>query len=124
MKHVLVVEDDPAVAQMMDQILTLEGYATTLASDGRRAFEALRTNRFDIVVLDVMLPGMDGIEIMKAIREEPLTADVPVVIVSAKTDEATTWAGWKAGCNYYMPKPFDPEELLSILKQHERVPAP
>jgi two-component system response regulator MtrA len=122
-KRVLVVEDDPAVGHMIDQILTLEGFRTTLVGDGRRALDALMTNTFDIVVLDVMLPGMDGIEIMKAIRDEPTTAMVPVVILSAKTDEATTWAGWKAGCNYYMTKPFDPDELLTILKRHEQVPA-
>lgn len=123
MKRVLIVEDDPAVGHMIDQILTLEGYHTTLVGEGKRALAAMQSSTYDMVVLDVMLPGMDGIEIMKAIRDDVSTAEVPVVILSAKTDEATTWAGWKAGCNYYMTKPFDPDDLLSILKRHEHTPA-
>ncbi|MGH2794088.1 MAG: response regulator transcription factor [Actinomycetota bacterium] len=123
MNRVLVVEDDQAVSHMIAEILRLEGFSTTVVPEGRRALESLRTNVYDIVVLDIMLPGLDGISIMKAIREDPATADTPVVILSAKTDDATTWAGWRAGCNYYMTKPFDPQELLLILKRHERAPS-
>ncbi|MGH2783692.1 MAG: response regulator transcription factor [Actinomycetota bacterium] len=123
MSQVLVVEDDPAVSHMIAEILRLEGYGATVVSEGRRALESLRSSAYDIVVLDIMLPGMDGISIMKAIREDPATAEIPVVILSAKTDDATTWAGWRAGCNYYMTKPFDPQELLEILKRHERAPS-
>lgn len=119
MKRVLVVEDDPAVSHMIDKILRLEGYGTKVVTDGRTVLDSLRSNAYDIVVLDVMLPGMDGITIMKEIRDDPATAHIPVVIVSAKADDATTWAGWRAGCNYYMTKPFDPDELLEILKRHE-----
>lgn len=122
MKHVLVVEDDAASAHMIHEILRLEGYAIKVVSEGRAALQSLRSNAYDIVVLDVMLPGMDGIAIMKEIRDDPATAHIPVVILSAKTDDATTWAGWRAGCNYYMTKPFDPDELLQILKRHEPAP--
>jgi DNA-binding response OmpR family regulator len=79
----------------------------------------LGSEPFDIVILDVMLPGMDGIQILTSIREEPSLNRVPVLMLSAKTDDATTWAGWRAGCDYYMTKPFDPDELLSILKRLE-----
>lgn len=119
MKRVLLVEDDKAVGHMIAEVLRLEGYATTVVAEGRNALPTLRTSAFDIVVLDVMLPGMDGISVLRAIREDPVTAQVPVVILSAKTDDATTWEGWRAGCNYYMTKPFDPQELLLILKRHE-----
>ena len=118
-KRVLVVEDDPAVSYMIAQILRVEGYESTTVAEGRGALSLLRSNPFDIVILDVMLPGMDGISILKSIREEPSLNGVPVLMLSAKTDDATTWAGWTAGCDYYMTKPFDPDELLTILKRLE-----
>ena len=118
-KRVLVVEDDAAVSHMITQILRAEGYESTAAEEGRSALDLLRSQPFDIVILDVMLPGMDGISILKAIREEPSLNGVPVLMLSAKTDDATTWAGWRAGCDYYMTKPFDPDELISILKRLE-----
>ena len=119
MKRVLLVEDDQAVGHMIAEVLRLEGYAITVVTQGRNALPTLRADAYDIVVLDVMLPGMDGIAILKAIREDPATAEIPVLILSAKTDDATTWEGWRAGCNYYMTKPFDPDELILILKRHE-----
>ena len=118
-KRVLVVEDDAAVSYMIAQILRAEGYESAIAAEGRIALSMLRSNSFDMVILDVMLPGMDGISILKSIREEPDLNGVPVLMLSAKTDDATTWAGWRAGCDYYMTKPFDPDELLTILKRLE-----
>jgi DNA-binding response OmpR family regulator len=118
-KRVLVVEDDAAVSHMIAQILRAEGYESTAAAEGRSALSLLGSEPFDIVILDVMLPGMDGIQILTSIREEPSLNRVPVLMLSAKTDDATTWAGWRAGCDYYMTKPFDPDELLSILKRLE-----
>lgn len=124
MKRVLVVEDDRAVSHLIAQILRMEGYESTVVSEGPAAFELLRAEPFDIVILDVMLPGMDGIEILRSIRGEPSLERVPVLMLSAKTDDATTWAGWRAGCDYYMTKPFDPDELLSILKRLEPARSP
>jgi two-component system chemotaxis response regulator CheY len=118
-KRVLVVEDDAAVSHMIAQILRTEGYESTEAAEGPSALSMLRSSNFDIVILDVMLPGMDGISILKSIRDEPALNGVPVLMLSAKTDDATTWAGWRAGCDYYMTKPFDPDELLTILKRLE-----
>ncbi|MEX2555678.1 MAG: response regulator transcription factor [Actinomycetota bacterium] len=123
-KRVLVVEDDEAVSHMIAQILRADGYESTVAAEGRSALAMLRPGSFDLVILDVMLPGMDGISILKSIREEPSLNAVPVLMLSAKTDDATTWAGWRAGCDYYMTKPFDPDELLSILKRLEPARTP
>jgi len=114
-KRILVVEDDPAIGPMIAQILQLEGYTSTVVTEGRKVMDVLRSESFDAAILDVMLPGLDGISVMKAIRDEPATADLIVIMLTAKADDASTWAGWRAGCNYYMTKPFEPDELLAIL---------
>lgn len=104
---------------MMADLLRFEGFESVVVPEGRKVLEVLRSQPFDMVILDVMLPGLDGISIMKGIREEPETSDIPVVMLTAKTDDESTWAGWRAGCNYYMTKPFDPDELLAILRSFE-----
>jgi DNA-binding response OmpR family regulator len=119
-KRVLIAEDDSAISSMMVDILRMEGIESTVVSEGRKVMDVLRSEPFDLVLLDVMLPGLDGISILRAIRDDPEKGDVPVVMLTAKTDDETTWAGWRAGCNYYMTKPFDPDELLSIVRSLER----
>jgi DNA-binding response OmpR family regulator len=114
---VLMVEDDPAIGAMVAELLRYEGFDVTLVAHGRDALEALSTGRYTTAILDVMLPDMDGISIMRAIREDPATKSIAVVMLTAKTDDATTWEGWKAGCDYYMTKPFDPDELASAIRR-------
>src|SRR5712691_9889472 len=109
-KRLLIVEDDPNISSMTADILRLEGFDTNAVSDGPTALETLRSGRYDIVLLDVMLPGMDGFTIMRAIRDDPVLAATSVVMLTARSDDASTWEGWKAGCDYFLPKPFDPEE--------------
>ncbi len=118
-RRLLIAEDDPAIGSMMADLLRFEGFESVVVPEGRKVLEVLRSQPFDMVILDVMLPGLDGISIMKGIREEPETSDIPVVMLTAKTDDESTWAGWRAGCNYYMTKPFDPDELLAILRSFE-----
>jgi DNA-binding response OmpR family regulator len=118
-KRVLLVEDDPSVSFMVMEVLRYEGFTVVTASDGYRALELLRQGRFDAAILDVMLPGMDGISILRTIRSDESYASMPIVMVTAKTDDETTWAGWKAGCDYYLTKPFDPDELVAILERIE-----
>jgi DNA-binding response OmpR family regulator len=115
--RLLVVEDDPAVLQMISQIMTLEGFVVSAVTDGAGALDALRGGDFAAVVLDVMLPSKDGIAIMKEIREQPGLGGLPVVMLTARADDDTTWAGWRAGCNYYMTKPFDPTELSALVRR-------
>jgi DNA-binding response OmpR family regulator len=119
-KRLLIAEDDSAISSMIADILRLEGFESVVVSEGRQVLDVLRSQPFDMVLLDVMLPGVDGISIMKGIRDEPQTSQIPVVMLTAKTDDESTWAGWRAGCNYYMTKPFDPDELLAILRSFER----
>lgn len=119
-KRLLIAEDDNAISSMVVDILRMEGIESTVVSEGRTVLDVLRSEPFDLVLLDIMLPGLDGISILRAIRDDPEKGDIPVVMVTAKTDDETTWAGWRAGCNYYMTKPFDPDELLAIVRSLER----
>ena len=114
---VLVVADDPSLSAMLAWVLELDGSEVPVVDDGRKVLSALKSVPYVAVVLDIMLPGMDGISILRTIREDPANWSIPVVILTAKADDLTTWEGWKAGCDYYMTKPFDPTELASILQR-------
>jgi DNA-binding response OmpR family regulator len=114
--RIAIVEDDPEIGPMLSRLLKLEGFDTTVISDGRTAAQRVSAGGFVAAVLDVMLPGKDGIEILRELRSAQTTKDLPVVMLSAKTDDKTTWDGWRAGANYYMAKPFEPEELVRVLR--------
>lgn len=115
--RVLVIEDDPVLGPMLETILGLEGFDVKVVSDGASAIEMLSSGTYKAAVLDVMLPGKDGVSIMREIRKMQETAELPVVMLTAKTDPETTWAGWQAGCDLYMSKPFDPEQLAKELRR-------
>jgi DNA-binding response OmpR family regulator len=115
-RRIAVVEDDAAVGDMLDKLLTLEGFDVVVLRDGASASAAVRTTPPDAVVLDIMLPGKDGITILRELRDAPPTAHLPIVMLTAKKDDATTWQGWSAGADYFMPKPFEPEELVRVLR--------
>lgn len=116
-RRLLLVEDDPPVSRMLAQVLGLEGYEVTVVTEGSRALEAVRSRTFDAVVLDLMLPDLDGLSVMRGIRDDATTSRLPVVMLTAMADDESIWAGWRAGCDYYMTKPFDPRELVSILQR-------
>ena len=119
-KRLLIAEDDAAVSAMVADILRIEGFDPVIVAEGRKVLDVLRSQPFDMVILDIMLPGLDGISILRGIRDDPATSRIPVVMLTAKTDDESTWAGWRAGCDYYMTKPFDPDELLEILRRLEK----
>ena len=112
MTEVLVVDDEPSVRRLLRDILELEGYNVREAADGPSALESLAEHRPACVVLDVMMPGMSGIEVLAAVRDDDTLIDLPVMMLTAATDDQTTWSGWSSGANYYLPKPFDVEHLL------------
>jgi len=115
-RKIAVVEDDPAIGPMIEGILSMEGFDVTVVRDGNRALPTLMADRFGAVVLDVMLPGKDGISILRELRTSPTTENLPVVMLTARADDSSTWQGWRAGANYYLTKPFDPEELVRVLR--------
>ena len=115
--RVAVIEDDPDIAELLRQVLGSEGFQVTLVRDGAKALTLLESTPFDAAILDVMLPGKDGVSLMREIRENPLTQRLPVVMLSAKRDEQTMWNGWRAGCDLYLSKPFDSEELVRAMRK-------
>lgn len=115
--RVAVVEDDRAIASLLREILTLEGFDVTVMHEGSPALMQLRAESFDVVVLDVMLPGRDGVSILRELRGNERTRETPVIMLTAKTDGRSTWEGWRAGCNLYLEKPFDPNHVVSAIRQ-------
>lgn len=113
MATVLIVDDEPNVRELIRDTLELEDHEVIEAVDGPTALDALRDEPLpDCVVLDIMMPGISGLDVLTEVRAKPLTKDLPVILLTAMSDDATTWAGWSAGANVFLPKPFDPGALL------------
>src|SRR6187402_2442998 len=123
-RRLLLVEDDPTLRQALTFNLAREGYEVATAADGEAALEAARNEHLDLVLLDVMLPGMSGIEVLRALRRDGVTT--PIIILSAKGDEIDRVVGLKVGADDYVAKPFSRPELLArieaVLRRHRREP--
>ena len=115
--RVLVVDDDPALAEMLTIVLRGEGFDTAVVGDGTRALPAVRELRPDVVLLDLMLPGMNGIDVCRAIRTE---SGVPIVMLTAKTDTVDIVLGLESGADDYVVKPFKPKELVARIRARVR----
>src|ERR1700756_3135581 len=120
--RVLVVDDDAALAEMLGIVLRGEGFEPTFVSDGDKALDAFRDTRPDLVLLDLMLPGADGIDVCRRIRAE---SGVPIVMLTAKSDTIDIVLGLESGADDYIVKPFKPKELvarmLARLRHHEDI---
>ena len=112
-----MVDDDPALAEMLTIVLRGEGFDTAVVSDGSKAMLALRELKPDLVLLDLMLPGMNGIDVCRAIRAE---SGVPVVMLTAKSDTVDVVLGLESGADDYVVKPFKPKELVARLRTRLR----
>jgi CheY-like chemotaxis protein len=107
------VDDEPSVRDVIRDTLELEDHSVLEAVDGPSALEALQGPDLpDCVVLDIMMPGISGLDVLTELRARPATKELPVILLTAMSDDATTWAGWSAGANVFLPKPFDPGALL------------
>ncbi|HEX9609843.1 MAG TPA: response regulator transcription factor [Candidatus Limnocylindria bacterium] len=113
-RRLLLVEDDPTLRQALVFNLSREGYEVSAAADGEAGLDAARSERLDLVLLDVMLPGMSGIEVLRVLRREGVTT--PVIILSAKGDEIDRVVGLKIGADDYVTKPFSRPELLARIE--------
>ena len=115
MNKVLIVEDEDAIAEIERDYLELSGFDVTLASDGKEGLDIALKEDFDIIILDIMLPGIDGFDICKEIRKEK---DIPIIMVSAKKEDIDKIRGLGIGADDYMTKPFSPSELVARVKAH------
>jgi DNA-binding response OmpR family regulator len=113
MATILIVDDEPHVRALIRDTLELEDHEVLEAVDGPSALSVLREADLpDCVVLDIMMPGISGLDVLTELRRQPATKELPVILLTAMSDDATTWAGWSAGANVFLPKPFDPGALL------------
>ncbi len=115
-RRILVVDDDAAVRGMVRDVLEAEGYDVVSAEDGFAALRSVEHARPDCVVLDVMMPGMDGHAVLARIRGAEGGPSLPVVMLTAYADDAAAWEAWTGGVDYFMSKPFDPDELVRYLQ--------
>lgn len=115
--RILVVDDDPALAEMLGIVLRNEGLEPAFVADGARAISAYRELKPDLILLDLMLPGMNGIDVCRAIRAE---SGVPIVMLTAKADTVDVVLGLESGADDYMVKPFKPKELVARIRTRLR----
>ena len=116
MKRILVVEDDANIAKLQSMILSDDYFVETVFY-GQEALERIKTNKPDLVLLDLMMPGMNGLDVCKRIKADSNLKDIKVVMVTAKSDIKDEQKGLDLGADDYICKPFEPEELLHVVKQ-------
>lgn len=124
--HILVVDDEPDISALVAYHLARDSYRVRTAADGREAIRAVEAERPDLVVLDLMLPGMPGLEVLEELRRRPETQDVPVILLTARREEQDRIAGLRLGADDYLAKPFSPQELVlrvgAVLRRVRQAP--
>jgi len=116
MKNILVIDDEPDIVALLSYNLKKEGYAVTPVSDGGEALTVVKKGDFDLVILDLMLPGINGMDICRVLRSDPRTRSLPVIMLTAKGEEHDRIQGLETGADDYMAKPFSPRELIARVK--------
>jgi twitching motility two-component system response regulator PilH len=109
---VLVVDDNEDNVRIVSTILLARGFEVRIARDGKAALDSIRQQRPDLVLLDVMMPGLDGMQVLDHIKGDPHTAGIPVVMVTARTEDRDVLDGYRYGADYYVTKPFTSRQLL------------
>ena len=116
MPEVLIVEDEPEIAELVEFHLGREGLPSSIIHSGRQALERIKRERQDLVILDLMLPDLDGFEVCRRLKSEPETRKIPVIMVTAKSDDADVVTGIELGADDYIVKPFSPKVLVARVK--------
>jgi len=115
-RRALVVEDDPDIVELVSLYLTRDGWTVDAVGDGRSALQRLRAGGYELVVLDLQLPGLDGLSVCSEIRRDAATRSLPVVVITARGDEADRIVGLELGADDYLVKPFSPRELVARVR--------
>jgi two-component system alkaline phosphatase synthesis response regulator PhoP len=116
-KKILAVDDERHIVRLVQVNLERAGYEVVTAFDGKDALEKVASEQPDLVVLDVMMPYMDGFEVLQNLRKNQATRDLPVIMLTAKAQDADVFRGWQSGVDCYLTKPFNPMELISFVKR-------
>jgi len=114
--QIVVADDDPLLRAICQLTLEAEGHNVTLARDGHEALRMASAHPPELLVLDVSMPGMDGLEVTRRLREQPETADLPIVLLTGRATDPDIVAGWQSGANYYITKPFRIEQLQYFIR--------
>lgn len=113
MKHILIVDDDTELCELLQEFFSAEKLCSECAHEGSSALEIIKSGEFDLVILDIMLPGMNGLDILKEVRR---FSKIPVIMLTAKGDEIDRILGLELGADDYLPKPFSPRELVARIR--------
>jgi len=117
MARILAVDDEPNIVRLIQVNLERMGYQVETANNGVQALEKIRASRPDLVVSDVMMPEMDGFELLSTIRRDPALEDLPVIMLTAKAQDKNVMEGYQRGADMYLTKPFNPMELIAFVKR-------
>jgi DNA-binding response OmpR family regulator len=123
MPRILVVDDEPDVVRLVEFRLQREGFEMLTATDGRSGLDLLDTEKPDLIILDIMMPLMDGMEVLREIRSHRGTSRIPVIMLTAKTASVTVDEARQLWVSDYVMKPFDPEKLVAKVKKALKLPA-
>jgi len=115
MKRILIIEDDVNIAELEKDYLEISGFQVDIVSDGFRGLKAAQSEKYDLIIIDLMLPGLDGFQICRTLRDE---IDIPLLMVSARDDDIDKIRGLGLGANDYITKPFSPNELVARVTSH------
>lgn len=115
---ILIVDDEPDLLYSMKSRLEFEGFSVSTASEGEEAVTKATNDDPDLILLDVMMPKLNGFQVCRELRSKPGTKDTPIIIVSAKSQPSDAFWGLEVGASSYLVKPVDPDELIALVKQH------
>jgi len=116
-KRILAADDEPHILRLIQINLERNGYQVELANDGKQALERVAANLPDLIVLDVMMPYMDGFEVLKTLKRDQNTRSIPVIMLTAKASDQDVFMGWSSGVECYLTKPFNPHELVTFVRR-------
>ena len=116
-RKILVVDDERHIVRLVEVNLQRHGYEVVSAFDGVEALEKVKSEKPDMIVLDVMMPRMDGFEVLQNLQADSSTSDIPVIMLTAKAQDADIFKGWQSGVSSYLTKPFNPRELITFVER-------
>lgn len=117
-KRILIADDDPVILRLLQVNLELEGYDVVTANNGQEAVDAAGAEKPDLVILDIMMPRLDGYQACEQLKSDDATRHIPVIFLSAKAQQGDIERGKSYGVAEYLTKPFDPSELLEVVERH------